>query len=353
MTAAPPLAEDGPSAQVATMAEGVIAHVPNEKPRFVPIAAGILSCGIAEVAVRVRRALRAAVFGEADDSEEDGGKDEDEEQEEDDFRLLFREKDLEDERCASLFLDAMSAGRPCVVRVLFRLLGGKGGFGALLRGQKGRGKKTTNMDSMRDLSGRRLRHSKAVERIKEWMEKHKQEDELVAALTGEGPELPKPVPKAESLDPEYVSRLKGTAAGMSGLVGMGMRRLREEGAAAGEEKEEEEAPKAKRRGAEGAEPSRGLDPLSMLEGLSSEEDGEEEAAEGTEEATPSGATASSASSSGAAAASSAAAAGSAASSASSASAGAVEADEDMAPLEAGRFQVTGPRSELEWPGKPP
>ena len=35
-----------------------------------------------------------------------------------------------------------------------------------------------------------------VERIKEWLEKKKREDELVNLLTGEGPELPKPTSEA-------------------------------------------------------------------------------------------------------------------------------------------------------------
>merc|ERR1712190_583618 len=76
---------------------------------------------------------------------------------------------------------------------------------------------------MRDLSGRRLRHSKAVERIKEWMEKQKREDDLVDLLTGEGPELPKPTPQAESLDPEYIRRLKRAAAERPALVSKGLR----------------------------------------------------------------------------------------------------------------------------------
>jgi len=142
--------------------------------------------------------------------------------------VLFRERDLEDAGAAAAFLGALASGHLCVVRVLFRLLGGKGGFGSLLRGQKGRGKKTTNLDAMRDLSGRRLRHSKAVERIKKWMEDQRTEDDLVAALTAEGPELPKPTPKAEILDPEYVRKLKQGAALKSKLVVQGMRRLETE-----------------------------------------------------------------------------------------------------------------------------
>ena len=48
------------------------------------------------------------------------------------------------------------------LRLSFRLLGGKGGFGSLLRsGGSGRiAKKKTNLDACRDLSGRRLRSVK-------------------------------------------------------------------------------------------------------------------------------------------------------------------------------------------------
>merc|ERR1719399_1951267 len=111
-----------------------------------------------------------------------------------------------------------------MIRVLFRLLGGKGGFGALLRAQKGQGKKTTNFDSCRDLTGRRLRHSKAVERIKNWMEKKDKDDELVEALSGEGPDLPVPgtEDKAATLDPEFVRRLKRGAVDASKAVSAGL-----------------------------------------------------------------------------------------------------------------------------------
>lgn len=50
------------------------------------------------------------------------------------------------------------------------VLGGKGGFGSLLRGQKGRKKKTTNFDACRDLQGRRIRHARAAERLQKWLE---------------------------------------------------------------------------------------------------------------------------------------------------------------------------------------
>jgi len=193
---------------------GIIAHVPNEQPRFVPVSMELLSCCVREVAGRLRRLLGSTLgLGE-----------------EEHFRLLFKERDLDEEGPATAFMKAMGGGGgggfrpPCAVRVLFRLLGGKGGFGALLRSQKG-GKKTTNFDAMRDLSGRRLRHSKAVERIKEWMEKQKREDELVALVSGEGPELPKPAPEAEKLSPEFVRQLKRGALEQKSAVGEGLRTL--------------------------------------------------------------------------------------------------------------------------------
>ncbi|KAF3334982.1 protein SDE2 [Carex littledalei] len=54
--------------------------------------------------------------------------------------------------------------------LLPRLLGGKGGFGSLLRGaaSKAGQKKTNNFDACRDMSGRRLRHVNAEKRLEEW-----------------------------------------------------------------------------------------------------------------------------------------------------------------------------------------
>ncbi|KNE63584.1 hypothetical protein AMAG_08690 [Allomyces macrogynus ATCC 38327] len=59
------------------------------------------------------------------------------------------------------------------VQVLGRLCGGKGGFGSMLRAQGGRmsSKKTTNYDSCRDLSGRRLKTVKDAKLMTEALEK--------------------------------------------------------------------------------------------------------------------------------------------------------------------------------------
>lgn len=69
------------------------------------------------------------------------------------------------------------------VQVSARCLGGKGGFGAMLRGQSSRpGMKqvTPNTGAMRDLSGRRLRHVEQEQKLKDWAadaEKRKAEKE--------------------------------------------------------------------------------------------------------------------------------------------------------------------------------
>jgi len=190
---------------------GVVAHVPNEGPKFVPISTKILALCATEIVAHVRQALCVAI----------GLKDED------DFSVLFAERDLcEGEKGSEdAFKEKLQSGKPCMVRVLFRMLGGKGGFGALLRKQANQGKKTKNFDAMRNLDGRRLRHSNAVDRIKEWMEKKNVDDELVEAIAGKGPELPKPTPASETLDPEFIKKLKRTAIAQAAVVGEGMRLL--------------------------------------------------------------------------------------------------------------------------------
>jgi len=57
------------------------------------------------------------------------------------------------------------------LRLSLRLAGGKGGFGALLRGAgaKAGAKRVSNYDDCRDLSGRRIRHVKNEKKMDEWV----------------------------------------------------------------------------------------------------------------------------------------------------------------------------------------
>ncbi len=86
--------------------------------------------------------------------------------------LVFAGRQLQDERSlASYGIDAHST-----VHLVLRLRGGKGGFGALLRGLGRDGSKTTNDDAMRDLQGRRMRHTNAEKKLQEWEAKAKERE---------------------------------------------------------------------------------------------------------------------------------------------------------------------------------
>ncbi|KAF5289865.1 hypothetical protein FQR65_LT01999 [Abscondita terminalis] len=55
------------------------------------------------------------------------------------------------------------------VRIIFRHVGGKGGFGSMLRAIGAQIEKTTNREACRDLSGRRLRDINEEKRLKTWI----------------------------------------------------------------------------------------------------------------------------------------------------------------------------------------
>nr|XP_026485237.1 replication stress response regulator SDE2 [Vanessa tameamea] len=57
-----------------------------------------------------------------------------------------------------------------VVRIFTRLVGGKGGFGSMLRAIGAQIEKTTNREACRDLSGRRLRDINEEKRLRKWLE---------------------------------------------------------------------------------------------------------------------------------------------------------------------------------------
>ncbi|XVF33177.1 hypothetical protein REPUB_Repub17cG0146200 [Reevesia pubescens] len=78
------------------------------------------------------------------------------------FQRLIRGHQLKD--------DSVISHSNATLNLSLRLLGGKGGFGSLLRGAatKAGQKKTSNFDACRDMSGRRLRHVNAEKRLEEW-----------------------------------------------------------------------------------------------------------------------------------------------------------------------------------------
>lgn len=63
-----------------------------------------------------------------------------------------------------------------IISVALPVLGGKGGFGSLLRIAAAQKKHFNNFDSARDQNGRRLRDIKNEQRLKEWVRKKRKEE---------------------------------------------------------------------------------------------------------------------------------------------------------------------------------
>ncbi|CDJ37984.1 hypothetical protein, conserved [Eimeria tenella] len=112
----------------------------------------------------------------------------------------------------------------CSLWLLLRLPGGKGGFGALLKKQRRKKRANFSIDACRDLTGRRIRQAQVVTRIKEWMEKKRKEDALVAALTHGAPENQEPEAKpAVSVDPDFISEQLAQVSQMPSVVADGLK----------------------------------------------------------------------------------------------------------------------------------
>ncbi|KHJ41178.1 thioredoxin [Trichuris suis] len=119
---------------------------------------------------------------------------------------------------------SLSEEDPFEVRV--RLLGGKGGFGSLLRSFGSQFYKSTNQDMCRDLSGRRLKSKKDEERLKKYIEllrerrnrKRKQEDIRAKRLSK--------LPKHNFDDPEYDRTKQTILAETDSAVEEGLRKVK-------------------------------------------------------------------------------------------------------------------------------
>ena len=105
---------------------------------------------------------------------------------------------------------------------------GKGGFGSMLRAIGAQIEKTTNREACRDLSGRRLRDINEEKRLKNWIEKKKNEEK-------EDPEekfqkkIGKllAVPKKEFKDTEYDEARSNLLENVNDSVEQGFKKARE------------------------------------------------------------------------------------------------------------------------------
>lgn len=84
-----------------------------------------------------------------------------------------------------------------------RILGGKGGFGSMLRAIGAQIEKTTNREACRDLSGRRLRDINEEKRVTAWLDKQNEEERQAKDKKKRKIENLLRMPKHEFKDTEY------------------------------------------------------------------------------------------------------------------------------------------------------
>lgn len=89
------------------------------------------------------------------------------------------------------------------LHVRLRLLGGKGGFGSMLRAIGAQIEKTTNREACRDLSGRRLRDINEEKRLKAWLDKQGEREREAEERKKRKIEKLLAVPKHEFKDEGY------------------------------------------------------------------------------------------------------------------------------------------------------
>ncbi|XP_955346.1 uncharacterized protein TA18785 [Theileria annulata] len=96
------------------------------------------------------------------------------------------------------------------VTVLYKLLGGKGGFGKILKTQASKKRQSNNLDSCRNLQGQRIRNV----RLSSQMDKWKESESVREKLGNDIYKLPKKEKPSENIkttnfcDPKYVETVK-------------------------------------------------------------------------------------------------------------------------------------------------
>ncbi|XP_076267707.1 splicing regulator SDE2-like [Rhynchophorus ferrugineus] len=89
------------------------------------------------------------------------------------------------------------------VEVVLRILGGKGGFGSMLRSMGHQFSKNTNKDSCRNLDGRRLRDVNEEKRLRSLCEQHMNQEKESKDKKQKKLEKMCQIPKFEFNDKEY------------------------------------------------------------------------------------------------------------------------------------------------------
>lgn len=89
------------------------------------------------------------------------------------------------------------------INCILRQVGGKGGFGSMLRAIGAQIEKTTNREACRDLSGRRLRDINEEKRVRAWLDKQGEREREAEERKKRKIEKLLAVPKHDFKDEEY------------------------------------------------------------------------------------------------------------------------------------------------------
>ncbi|XP_077300279.1 splicing regulator SDE2-like [Arctopsyche grandis] len=109
------------------------------------------------------------------------------------------------------------------LRWAVRLVGGKGGFGSMLRAIGAQIEKTTNREACRDLSGRRLRDIREERRLIDWAASQPQRDEEARQRKEERLKRLCATPKYEFRDEKYEKSRSGLEEAVDEAVEQGCR----------------------------------------------------------------------------------------------------------------------------------
>lgn len=115
------------------------------------------------------------------------------------------------------------------IHTIFRLLGGKGGFGSMLRAIGAQIEKTTNRDACRDLSGRRLRDINEEKRLKAWLEKQQDKESDQYAKKKQKLERLLSQPRHDFKDEEYEQARSELTANVGEAVEEGFKKAQQLG----------------------------------------------------------------------------------------------------------------------------
>ncbi|XP_014777005.1 splicing regulator SDE2 [Octopus bimaculoides] len=118
--------------------------------------------------------------------------------------------------------DVIKAG--CHYQLLPRLVGGKGGFGSMLRAIGAQIEKTTNREACRDLSGRRMRDINNEKQLKEWMAKQVEHEKERTRRREERSLRLRETPKHQFEDQVYQKQKEKVSRDLEDAITAGLKR---------------------------------------------------------------------------------------------------------------------------------